>query len=70
MTIETELRAALHERAARIRATPRLLTADYRPRTRRLSPRAAGAGGAAIAAAITLGIASKKRSFACCACAA
>jgi hypothetical protein len=36
--LETALRTALHERAARIHASPALLSADYRPRTRRLRP--------------------------------
>jgi len=47
---ETDLSAALHERAARIHASPELLGADYRPRTRRIGPAAAIAGGLASAA--------------------
>jgi hypothetical protein len=47
--IETELRAALHERAERVHASPSLLGADYHPRTRRIRPRLAIAGGLAVA---------------------
>jgi hypothetical protein len=48
--LETDLRAALHQRAARIHASPRLLETDFRPRTRRLWPPVAiGASLAAIA---------------------
>jgi Sigma-70, region 4 len=43
--LETELRAALHERAARIHASTDLLAAEYRPRTRRMwAPVAIGGG--------------------------
>jgi hypothetical protein len=48
--LETDVRAALHERAARVHASPRLLTADYRPRTRRIWPPVAIGGGLATAA--------------------
>jgi hypothetical protein len=48
--LETDLRAALHERAARVHASPRLLAADYHPRTRRLWPPLAIGGGLAAAA--------------------
>jgi hypothetical protein len=48
--LETELRAALHERAERVHASQSLLGVDYHPRTRRLQPRLALAGGAAVAA--------------------
>jgi len=52
MTIhaENDLRTALHERAARVHASRRLLTADYRPRARRIWPQLA-VGGVATAAA-------------------
>jgi hypothetical protein len=49
--LEIDLRAALHERAARVHASPGLLAADYRPRTRRLWPPVAIGGGALAAAA-------------------
>ena len=48
--LETDLRAALHDRAARIHASPDLLAADYRPRARRIRPRVAIGGGLATAA--------------------
>ena len=51
MTIETELRAALHQRAALVHASPHLLGADYHPRTRGLRPRVAISGGLATIAA-------------------
>jgi hypothetical protein len=35
MTIETDLRATLHDRAARVHPSPGLLAIDYHPRTRR-----------------------------------
>jgi hypothetical protein len=47
--LETDLRAALHERAARVQAPPDLLAADYHPRTRRLRPPVAIGGGLATA---------------------
>jgi hypothetical protein len=47
--LETDLRTALHERAARIHASPDLLATDYRPRTRRIRPPVAIGGGLAIA---------------------
>jgi len=47
--LETELRAALHERAERVHATPGLLGADYHPRTRRVRPQLAIAAGLAVA---------------------
>jgi hypothetical protein len=50
MTIETDLRTAMHERAAPIHAAPDLLAIDYHPRTRRLrTPAAIGGGLATIA---------------------
>jgi hypothetical protein len=50
--LETDLRAALHERADRVHASPGLLGTDYRPRTHRVrSPVAVGGGLAAAAAA-------------------
>lgn len=48
--LATDLRAALHERAARVHASPRLLAADYHPRTRRMWPTLAIGGGLATAA--------------------
>lgn len=45
MSIETDLRAALHERAAPIHASSDLLAVDYHPRTRRLRPPVAIGGG-------------------------
>jgi hypothetical protein len=57
MTIETDLRAVLHDRAARVHATPDLLAAAYHPRTRRLRPPVAIGGGLATAAgAIAAGL--------------
>jgi hypothetical protein len=51
--LETELRAALHERAARVHASPGLLAVDYHPRTRRRrAPVAIGGGLAAAAGAL------------------
>jgi hypothetical protein len=47
--LENDLRAALHERAARIHASLDLLAADYHPRTRRLWPSVAIVGGLATA---------------------
>jgi hypothetical protein len=47
--LETDLRAALHERAARVQAGPGLLGADYNPRARRLRPPVAIGGGLATA---------------------
>jgi hypothetical protein len=50
--LETDLRTALHERAARVHASPGLLAADYRPRARRrLGPPVAIAAGLATAVA-------------------
>jgi RNA polymerase sigma factor (sigma-70 family) len=49
MSIETDLRAAFHARAARVHATPDLLAADYHPRTRGLGPPVAIGGGLATA---------------------
>jgi hypothetical protein len=49
--LATELRAALHERAARVHASPGLLAADYKPRTRRIRPPVVIGGGLAAAAA-------------------
>jgi hypothetical protein len=54
--LETELRVALHERASRVHPSPRLLAVGYRPRTRRIWPRAA-AGGALAAVAGTVAVA-------------
>jgi hypothetical protein len=52
--LETDLRAWMHERAARVHAPPRLLRADYRPRTRSVwSPAAIGSGLATAAGALT-----------------
>jgi hypothetical protein len=48
--LETDLRAALHDAAARVHASPDLLAADYRPRTRRMRPPIAVGGGLAAAA--------------------
>jgi hypothetical protein len=48
--LETDLRAALHERAARVHASPDLLAADYHPRTRRIWPPVAIGGALATAA--------------------
>jgi hypothetical protein len=50
MTIETDLRAAFHDRATRVHASPGLLAADYHPRTRRMWPPVAIGGGLATAA--------------------
>jgi hypothetical protein len=51
--LETDLRAALQARAARVHANPELLEADYHPRTRRmLRPLAIGGGLAAAAGAL------------------
>ena len=47
--LETDLRAALHERAARVQAPPGVLVTDYHPRTRRLRPPVAIGGGLATA---------------------
>ncbi|HEY8028995.1 MAG TPA: hypothetical protein VIE38_05730 [Gaiellaceae bacterium] len=56
--VETDLRTALHQHAARVHASPRLLAADYHPRTRRVWPQLAIGGvataAAGIAAALTL----------------
>jgi hypothetical protein len=49
--LETDLRAALHERAALVHASPELLAADYRPRMRRIRPELAIGTALAIAAA-------------------
>ena len=49
--LESDLRTALHARAARVHASPRLLATDYLPRTRRLRPLAAIGGSLATAAA-------------------
>jgi hypothetical protein len=48
--LETELRAAFHERAARVHPSPDLLATNYRPRTRRLRP-AVAVGSGLVAAA-------------------
>jgi DNA-directed RNA polymerase specialized sigma24 family protein len=58
--LETELRAALHERAARVHASPGLLAADYQRRTRRMRPSVAIGGG--VAAAVALALTSGARS--------
>ena len=51
--LETELRAELQARAARVHASQGLLAADYHPRTRRIRPPLAiGAGLAIVAAAL------------------
>ena len=57
-SLEADLRAELRDHAARVHASPRLLAADYRPRSRRMwTPAAIGGGlatgAAAIAAALT-----------------
>jgi hypothetical protein len=52
--IENDLRAWMQDRAARVHASPEILAADYRPRTRSLRPRLLiGGGGAAVAATVT-----------------
>jgi hypothetical protein len=48
--LEIDLREALHERAARVHASPALLKADYHPRTGGMRPRLALGGGLAAAA--------------------
>jgi len=48
--LETDLRAALHERAARVHASLDLLAVDYRPRTRRIWPSVAIGGALATVA--------------------
>ena len=58
-SLEADLRAELRDHAARVHASPRLLAADYGPRSRRMwTPAAIGGGlatgAAAIAAALTL----------------
>jgi hypothetical protein len=61
MTLETELRAALHERASRVPAATHLTQIDYHPRTRRLRPPVAiggGLAGAAGTAAVVLSLTS------------
>ena len=50
--LETDLREALHERAARVHASPALLQTDYHPRTGRMRPRLAVGGGLAAAAGV------------------
>jgi len=55
--VETDLRAALHRRAGRVHASPRLLAADYHPRTRHVWPFAVGGGLAAAAGAIVAALA-------------
>jgi hypothetical protein len=52
--LETDLHAWMHERAARVHASPKLLGADYHARTRRVrSPVAIGGGLATAAGALT-----------------
>jgi hypothetical protein len=51
--LETNLRAALHERAARIHASPDLLATDYHPRARRVRPSVAICVGLAVAVGAT-----------------
>jgi hypothetical protein len=51
--LETDVRVWMHERAARVHASPRLLAADYHPRTR-LIPSRLAIGGALAAAAAAL----------------
>ncbi len=48
--LESDLRMAFRERASRVHASPRVLAADYRPRTRNVRPRLALAVGLATAA--------------------
>ncbi len=50
--LETDLRAALHDRAARVHASPTLLATDYHPRTRHMRPRLAIGGGLATTAGV------------------
>jgi hypothetical protein len=57
--LETDLRDALHDHAARVHASPALLATDYHPRTRWTRPRIAVGGGlattaGALAAVLTL----------------
>jgi hypothetical protein len=57
--LDTDLRAALHERASRIHASPDLLATDYHPHTRRIRPPLAIGGALAIfagAAAVALSL--------------
>ena len=49
--IETDLRAWMQDRAARVHASPKILDADYHPRSRARRPRLALGGGLAAAAA-------------------
>ena len=52
--LETDLRAAFHEHAARVHASPELLATDYHPRSRRVwAPAAIGAGLAVAAGTLT-----------------
>jgi hypothetical protein len=48
--LETDLRTALHDLAARVHPSPDLLAVNYHPRTRRLRPPVAIGGGLATAA--------------------
>jgi hypothetical protein len=48
--LETDLRSALHDRAARVHPSAGLLATDYHPRSRRLLPTVAIGGGLAAAA--------------------
>ncbi len=61
--LETDLRAGLHARAARVHASTTVLATDYRPRVRRLRPPLAIGGGlvtaaGALTAVLSLGTAS------------
>jgi hypothetical protein len=56
--IETDLRAALHDRASRVHASPDLLATDYHPRTRSMRPPLAiGSGLAAVVAVAAAAVA-------------
>lgn len=54
--LETDLRAAFYERAARVHASPGLLATDYHPRTRPMPPRLAIGGGLATATGVLAAI--------------
>jgi hypothetical protein len=52
--IENDVRAWMQDRGARVHASPEILAADYRPRTRSLRPRLLiGGGAAAVAGTVT-----------------
>ena len=54
--LETDLRAALHQRAVRVHASPNLLATDYQPRPRGLGPRLAIGGGLVTAAGAVVAV--------------